>query len=126
LRGTPYTVEFRVVDITRPRDPALLRKTRGTTAPPVLDTAEVGILKESLVILRYHVEMLPGALLRRADPFEHAVESMLVAWEGPFTTAGYLYVLNQDPNQRAAHCDKLLGLHRDMTGFLCAHSAEGQ
>ena len=36
LRGTPEAVEFRVVDITRPRDPELLRKTRGTTALPVL------------------------------------------------------------------------------------------
>ena len=34
LKGQPDAVEFRVVDITRPRDPGLLAKTRGTTALP--------------------------------------------------------------------------------------------
>ncbi|MBY6122708.1 glutathione S-transferase family protein [Mameliella alba] len=125
LRGTPDAVVFRVVDITKPRDPELLRKTRGTTALPVLETPCGSILKESLVILRYLDEMLPGAPLRRPDPFEHAVESMLIAREGPFTTAGYLYVLNQEPDQRATHRDKLLGLYRDLDGFLCEHSPEG-
>ena len=105
LRGTPEAVTFRVVDITRPRDPALLAKTRGTTALPVLETPDGRILKESLVILRYLDEALPGPALRRADPFEHAVESMLIAREGPFTMAGYLYVMNQDPGQRDAHRD---------------------
>ncbi|WP_305971860.1 MULTISPECIES: glutathione S-transferase family protein [unclassified Mameliella] len=125
LRGTPDAVEFRVVDITKPRDPELLRKTRGTTALPVLETAEGRILKESLVILRYLDEVLPGGPLRRADPFDHAVESMLIALEGPFTTAGYLFVLNQDRDQREAHRDKLLGLYRDIDGFLSEHSPEG-
>lgn len=124
LRGTPDAVEFRVVDITKPRDPELLRKTRGTTALPVLETAEGRILKESLVILRYLDEVLPGGPLRRADPFDHAVESMLIALEGPFTTAGYLFVLNQDRDQREGHRDKLLGLYRDIDGFLSEHSPE--
>ena len=60
LRGTPEAVEFRVVDITRPRDPELLRKTRGTTALPVLETSDGRILKESLVILRYLDEIIEG------------------------------------------------------------------
>ena len=38
LRGLTDAVEFRVVDITKPRDPELLAKTRGTTALPVLET----------------------------------------------------------------------------------------
>lgn len=125
LRGQPDAVEFRIVDITRPRDPALLALTRGTTALPVLVTPEGGVLKESLVILRYLDETLPGDPLRRADPGEHAVESMLVAKEGPFTTAGYRFVMNQDRAARAAHRDKLLGLFREIDDFLREHSPEG-
>jgi len=125
LRGQPDAVEFRVVDITRPRDPDLLALTRGTTALPVLVTPDGRVLKESLVILRYLDEILPGEPLRRADPFEHAVESMLVAKEGPFTTAGYLFVMNQDRDARAAHRDRLLRLYREIDDFLCDHNPEG-
>jgi glutathione S-transferase len=49
LRGA---VVFRVVDLTKPRSPELLSKTRGTTALPVLETEEGHIIKESLVLLR--------------------------------------------------------------------------
>jgi glutathione S-transferase len=53
LKGLCGAVDFRVVDITKPRSPDLLAKTRGTTALPVLETEDGRILKESLVILRY-------------------------------------------------------------------------
>ncbi len=125
LRGRQDDVEFRVVDITKPRDPALLEKTRGTTALPVLETAEGRIIKESLVILRYLDEVIEGTPLRRSDPLEHAVESMLVAREGPFTMAGYLFVMNQDRDNRDACAEKLLGLYRDIDGFLQEHSPDG-
>lgn len=125
LRGLTDAVEFRVVDITKPRDPDLLAKTRGTTALPVLETKDGRILKESLVILRYLDEALPGAQLRRDDPFEHAIESMLITREGPFTMAGYLYVMNQDLASRDAHLDKLLALYRDLDDFLGYHSPIG-
>ncbi len=125
LRGIEDAVEFRVVDITKPRDPELLAKTRGTTALPVLETPDGAIIKESLVILRYLDEALPGSPLRRATPLEHAIESMLIAREGPFTMAGYLYVMNQDPDKRDDHRQKLLGLYRDIDGFLSEHSPEG-
>ncbi len=125
LRGQEHAVDFRVVDITKPRDPALLAKTRGTTALPVLEASDGTILKESLVILRYLDEVLEGGPLRRTDPREHAVESMLIAPEGPFTTAGYLFVLNQDPERRQEHRDKLLRLYRDIDGFLTEHSPVG-
>lgn len=125
LRGLTDAVEFRVVDITKPRDPELLAKTRGTTALPVLETSDGRILKESLVILRYLDEALPGAPLRRRDPVEHAIESMLVALEGPFTMAGYLFVMNQDSAGRDAHLEKLLVLYRDMDDFLGHHSPSG-
>ena len=125
LRGMEDRVEFRLVDITKPRDPDLLAKTRGTTALPVLEAPDGSVLKESLVILRYLDEVLGGTPLRRRDPREHAVESMLVAREGPFTMAGYLYVMNQDPERRDAHREKLLGLYRDINGFLEEHSPRG-
>ena len=125
LKGKHDAVEFRVVDITKPRDPDLLRKTRGTTALPVLETADGRVIKESLVILRYLDEVIAGPSLRRSDPYEHAVESMLVACEGPFTMTGYLYVMNQDLERRSEHETKLLGLYRDLNDFLEEHSADG-
>ena len=125
LRGLTDSVEFRVVDITKPRDPDLLAKTRGTTALPMLETSDGRILKESLVILRYLDEALPGTPLRRSDPVEHAIESMLIAREGPFTMAGYLFVMNQDPAQRDAHLDKLLALYREIDDFLGHHNPTG-
>jgi len=125
LRSLSDAVEFRVVDITRPRDPELLAKTRGTTALPVLETPDGRIIKESLVILRYLDEVLPGAPLRRIDPAEHAIESMLIAKEGAFVTAGYLYVMNQDRSQREAHLDRLLGLYRGLDDFLVEHNPKG-
>ncbi len=125
LREQQDSVEFRVVDITKPRDPELLAKTRGTTALPVLEISQDRILKESLVILRYLDEALPGQPLRRSDPIEHAIESMLIAREGPFTMAGYLYVMNQDSARRDEHRDKLLALYRDINDFLVHESPDG-
>ena len=125
LRGQQDAVDFQVVDITKPRDPVLLAKTRGTTALPVLETPDGQIIKESLVILNYLDDLLPGDKLRRVDPLEHAIESMLVAKEGPFTVAGYMFVMNQDREQQSAHRDKLLGLYRDLDDFLGFHSHDG-
>lgn len=125
LRGQTDAVEFRVVDITKPRDPELLKKTRGTTALPVLETADGDIVKESLVLLRLLDEMLPGTPLRRDDPLEHAIENMLIAHEGPFTMTGYLYVMNQDPDQRDAHRDKMLAQYRTLNDFLLAYNPAG-
>lgn len=125
LKGCRDAVEFRVVDITRPRDPDLLRKTRGTTALPVLELADGRVLKESLVILQYLDETLPGGSVRRADPFEHAVERMLIAREGAFTTAGYGFVMNQDRAARRSHEEKLLALFAQIDDFLREHSPDG-
>lgn len=125
LKGLSGAVEFRVVDITRPRDPALLRKTRGTTALPVLELPDGRILKESLVILDYFDETLGGATLRRSDPYERAVERMLIAREGAFTAAGYMFVMNQDPAARDTHRDRLLGLYAGIDDFLREHNPDG-
>ncbi|WP_018182066.1 glutathione S-transferase family protein [Kaistia granuli] len=126
LKGHADAVEFRVVDITRPRDAKLLRKTRGTTALPVLETEDGRILKESLVILQYLDETVAGGLKRRADPFEHAVERMLIAKEGPFTAAGYTFVMNQDRAARRSHEEKLLKLFAQLDDFLREHSPGGE
>ena len=125
LRGRTDAVEFRVVDITKPRDPALLAKTGGSTALPVLETPDGRILKESLVILRFLDELIEGEHLRRRDPFEHAIESMLIAREGAFAMAGYLFAMNQDPDRRAAHLEKLLSIYRDVNVFLQTHNPDG-
>jgi glutathione S-transferase len=125
LKGLTGAVEFRVVDITRPRDPELLRKTRGTTALPVLELPDGRILKESLVILDYFDETLGDVPLRRSDPFERAVERLLVAREGPFTAAGYMFVMNQDHASREAHRDKLLGVYAGIDEFLREHNPDG-
>jgi glutathione S-transferase len=124
LKGHPDAVEFVVVDITVPRDPALLAKTRGTTALPVLETADGRILKESLVILGYLDETIPGGLQRRTDPYEHAVEQMLIAQEGPFTGAGYMFVMNQDPATRPSHEQRMLSLYAKLDAFLMEHAPD--
>jgi glutathione S-transferase len=99
LKGARDAVDFAVVDITKPRDPALLAKTRGVTALPVLETEDGAIIRESLVILRYLDERLP-VQVARADPYERAIENMLVAMEGDFTNAGYRCVMNRDKARR--------------------------
>jgi len=118
MKGAREAVDFRVVDITRPRDNALLEKTRGTTALPILETPDGQVLKESLILLRYLDELTGPETLRRDDPKEHAVEQMLIAFEGAFTTAGYRFVMNQDPAKRQEHEDALLAVYRDIDAFL--------
>ncbi|MBF9233144.1 glutathione S-transferase family protein [Microvirga alba] len=125
LKGHPDAVEFRVVDITKPRDPELLQKTRGTTALPVLETADGRILKESLVILQYLDETVPGVQQRRADPFQHAVERMLIAKEGPLISAGYAFVMNQDRDALHSHQERLLRSFSQIDDFLREHSPQG-
>lgn len=125
LRGRPEAVEFRVVDITVPRDPDLLAKTRGSTALPVMELPDGRILKESLVLLRFLDETVPGPRLAREDPVGRAIERMLVALEGPFVNAGYSMVMNQNPTKRFAHLERLLRCWRDIDGTLREWSPSG-
>lgn len=125
LRGQRDAVEFRVVDITKPRDPALLAKTRGTTALPVMETPDGTVVKESLILLDYLDETLPGPRLRRIDPLEHAVERMLVAKEGDLTRTGYGMAMNQDRSRRDEFLGRLLDVYRDLDGFLRHHAPDG-
>ncbi len=117
LKGRRDGVRFSVVDITRPRDPALLQLSRGSTALPIMKTAQ-GALKESLVILRYLDELFPEAPVARSDPYERAVESMLIAMEGDFTGAGYRFVMNQDRDRRAACREAMIAQYRRLNDFL--------
>ena len=117
LKRMPHAVAFRTVDITKARDPDLLRKTRGSTALPVLEMEDGRLLKESLVILRFLDETL-GAPVRRQDPYEHAVENMLVALEGELTGAGYRFVMNQDRGKRGAFEDDFLKAWAKIEDFL--------
>ena len=88
LKGFQDRVAFHVVDITKPRPEWLLEKTRGTTALPVLETAEGGIIKESMVILRYLEDTFPEPAVAQRDPYRHAVECMMTAMEGNFGAWG--------------------------------------
>ena len=124
LKGLSGAVNFEVVDITKPRDPALLRMTRGTTALPIIELPDGSVLKESLVILRYLDEEF-GVPVAQPDPYRRAVENMLIATEGPFTMAGYMMVMNQDPERSSTCKDKILAVYRDINDFLLWQNPSG-
>lgn len=122
LKGLSDAVQFSVVDITRPRDPALLAKTRGTTALPVLELADGSIIKESLVLLRYFEDVYPEPPVARRSPYERAVENMLIAMEGDFTGAGYRFVMNQDADLRPTFAEQMTAQYRKLDDFLSWHA----
>jgi glutathione S-transferase len=125
LKGLRDSVEFRVVDITKPRDPALLAKTRGTTALPVLETEDGRILKESLVIMRYVEERFADTPVARTDPFERATERMMITREGPFTMTGYMMVMNRDRAKTEDFQAKMLDHYAWLSDFLDHHNPGG-
>ena len=124
LKRLRNAVEFRVVDITRPRDPALLQMSRGSTALPILETDQ-GVLRESLVILRYLDELFPEPAIAQAEPYRRAVENMLIAREGDFTAAGYRYVMHRNPAHAAALRDAMLAQYAWLDEFLVWQSPDG-
>ena len=125
LVGLEHAVDFELVDITVPRPDWLLKLTRGTTAMPVLKTAQGKVIKESLVILRYIQDVFGGEVLTRADPYERAVENMLITQASAFTGAGYRFVLNQDRGRRAEHEAAMLARYAELDAFLSHHSPAG-
>lgn len=125
LKGLTGAVDFHVVDITRPRPDWLLKRTGGTTAMPVLLLPDGGVIKESLVILRYLDEAFPEPTIARRDPYERAVERMLIAHEGPFTGCGYRFVMNRDPAARAGFVEQMLGEYARLDAFLRRHNPNG-
>jgi glutathione S-transferase len=125
LKGLRDQVLFEVIDISEPRPAWLTEKTRGSTALPVLETEDGGVIKESLVILQYLEEVFPEPRISQRDPYRHAVENMLFRLEGPFTHAGYSYVMNQDITRRGALRDSMLGLYAQLDEFLLQHASAG-
>jgi len=124
LKGVREAVEFRVVDVTRPREPSLLSLARGSTALPILVTDQ-GVLKESLVILRYLDDLLSETTIAQVDPFGRAIENMLIAKEGDFTATGYRYVMNRDPDRIAAFRDMMLDQYSWLDDFLTWQNPDG-
>jgi len=124
LKSLRASVDFSVVDITTPRDPALLAKTRGTTALPVLELADGRILKESLVLLRYFEDLHPEPAVARRDAYERAVENMMIAMEGDFTNAGYRFVMNQDATKPEALAAQMDAHYAKLDDFLAWHAPE--
>jgi glutathione S-transferase len=90
----------------------------------VLETEDGGVLKESLVILRYLDERF-GTPVRREDPYEHAVESMLVGLEGEFTAAGYRFVMNQDRGRRGEFEAAMVKAWEKLEDFLQWQARDG-
>jgi glutathione S-transferase len=125
LKGLRDRVDFRVIDITQPRPPWLLEKTQGTTALPVLETADGRILKESMVILQYLEDVFPEKPVAQRNPYRRAVENMLVCMEGAFSMQGYQYVMNQDPARRETLREDMLKLHVRLNDFLLEHAPRG-
>ncbi|MBL8701422.1 MAG: glutathione S-transferase [Alphaproteobacteria bacterium] len=125
LKGRSDAVRFHVVDITQPRPDWLLRRTRGTTALPVLETADGRIIKESLVILRYLEDMLAQRRIAQPDPYRHAVEGMLARMEGEFANHGYAFVMNQSRERREALHEGMLRHYARLDDFLVEHGATG-
>ena len=124
LKNRQGEVSFSVVDITKPREAALLRKTRGTTTLPILETGDGRLLKESLVILRYLEGLFPERPVAQRDAYRHAVENMLVAMEGPFCTHGYSFVMNQSLEQRDRFREGMLKQYVRLDDFLVEHAPD--
>lgn len=118
LKQLRDAVEFRVVDITKPRPDWLLKLSKGTTALPIMDVGNLHALKESMVIMRYIESAFPNPPVARTDHYEHALESILVGLEGEFSTTGYLFVLNQDQDACAQHYERMLDQWRKLNAFL--------
>jgi glutathione S-transferase len=125
LKGLADRVEFRVVDIAKPRDPELLAKTRGITALPVMETDEGLVLRESLVLLRYLEMRWPEPPVAQRDPLKHAIENLLASHEGPFAHAGYTLVMNPDRDRRDALEQALLAQYARLNGLLEEHAPGG-
>ncbi len=125
LKGCRHLVDFHVVDITRPRPEWLIERTRGTTALAVLETEEGGIVKESLVILRYLEDRFPEPAVAQRDPYRHAVEGMMNAMEGSFSAWGYRYVMNQDPDRHEYFRRGMLERYARLDDFLTRHNPSG-
>lgn len=124
LKGLRDRVDFQVVDITVPRPPELLAKSSGSTALPILETEEGGVIHESLVIMQYLEDRFADPPIAARDPWRRAVEGMLVAKCSDLVNAGYGLVLSQDPAKREALHARLHALYAGLDAFLVKHAPE--
>jgi len=122
LKGLTGAIDFRVVDITAPRDPALLARTPGTTALPFLETETGGVLRESLVLMQYVEDRFPEPRVAARDPFERGVENMFSSLCNDFVGAGYGFVMNQDTSRRSALRTRLLDQYALLSTLLDRHA----
>ncbi|MBN8759616.1 MAG: glutathione S-transferase [Thiobacillus sp. 65-69] len=122
LKGLRERFDFHPVDISQPRPGWLLEKTQGTTALPVLETADGRIVKESLVIMQYLEDTHPDRPMAQRDPWRRAVEGMLTAMGGDFVGQGYGWLMNQDCGRRDALRDGMLRQYAQLDGFLRRHA----
>ena len=118
LKGLRDQVAFSVVDITRPRDPRLLELSKGTTALPLMEIPGRTALKESRVLLEYVEALYPDPPVARPDPYEHALENLIVQREGSFGMAGYAFVMNQSLEKRDSFNDRMLAEYRALNDIL--------
>lgn len=126
LKGCRDEVRFQVVDVTKPRPDWLLEKTRGTTALPILETAEGRVLKESLVLMEYLDRFFPQQPVAQRDPYRRAIENLLTRMEGEFCTQGYTFVMNQNLERREALQQGMLAQYARLNDFLTEHSPRGE
>jgi len=127
LKGLRHHVDFHIIDITRPRPRWLLKKTRGTTALPVLD-GEGEVIKYSMVLLRYLKDLedlFPEPAVAQREPYRRAVEGMMNAMEGALVAQGYRYVMNQDAGKRAGLRRGMLEQYARLNDFLLQYSPSG-
>ena len=124
LEGLDDALDFETVDVTIPRPEWLLAKTRGTTAMPILDLGEDRVIKESLVILRYVIEAFGAERVVRADPWERAIEEMMIVLADPWIGQGYRLLLNQDRGRRDELAAKLLERYASLDEFLRVYGSE--
>lgn len=125
LKGKQNSVNFHVVDITQPRPDWLLKKTRGTTALPVLETVEGHIIKESLVLMQYLEDIFPEQAVAQRNPYKRAIENMLIRMEGEFGNQGYGYVMNQNITRRDEWKENMLRQYAQLNDFLMEYSPNG-
>lgn len=124
LKGMRDAVEFQVVDITVPRPEWLLKKTRGTTAMPILETEEGLVLRESLVLMQYLEDRFPERPVAQRDPTRRAIENLFTSFESELVGAGYRFVMNQDRDKRDGLLDKLLAQYAKLDAFLRDHAPD--
>ena len=118
LKGLNDVVDFHVIDITKPRPDWLLALTRGTTALPAMDVGDGRALKESLVILHYVEDRFCDTPIQRTDPYERAIERLMITEQDGFATAGYAFVMNRDPARTETLRAELLGIYARLSSFL--------